>query len=185
MNVTEKLSKKELEELKKLFTNKKVKKNEIIYQKDYNKVAINVIDGILRKYVVKDGKEKTVDLYFPKDLIITPNFNYQSIYSYKIQAIQKSVVSIMDMEAYNQLKNKSTGLLNMDIKVMELVLSQNMYRLETFQLMNATERYLELIKRNAHIIHQVPLIHIASYLGINNASLSKIRASLMRKGEAS
>lgn len=178
MNITENLTASELEELEKLFTIKQVKKNETIVQRDYNKVTINVIDGILRKYIIKDGKEKTVDLYFPKDLIVTPNINYQSIYPYKIQAIQESVIGIMNMEAYNQWKNKSTRLLNMDIKVMEIALAQNMYRLETFQLMNATERYLELLDRNAHIIQNVPLIHIASYLGINNASLSKIRASL-------
>lgn len=177
-NLTERLTEKELGELEKLFTVKKVKKNEIIYNRDYNKVTISIIEGILRKYVVKDGKEKTVDLYFPNDLVITPNAEYQSIYPYKIQAIQESVVSIMNMEAYNQWKNKSTNILRMDVKVMEEALTQNMYRLETFQLMNATERYLELLDRNPHIIHKVPLIHIASYLGINNASLSKIRASL-------
>ena len=178
MNITEGLLENELEELGKLFTVKKVKKNEIISQKDYNKVTVNIIDGILRKYIIKDGKEKTIDLYFPNDLIITPNFNHQPIYPYKIQAIQKSVVSIMNMEAYNQWKNKSTRILSMDIKILEIALAQNRYRLETFQLMNATERYLELLDRDAHIIHNAPLIHIASYLGINNASLSKIRASL-------
>ena len=178
MEVTEKLTEEEVKELNKLFTIKKFKKNEILTQRDYNKVTINVIDGILRKYVVKDGKEKTVDLYFPKELIVTPNFNYQSIYPYKIQAIQNSVVGIMDMEAYNQWKNKSTRLLSMDIKVMETALAQNMYRLETFQLMNATERYLELLDKNPQMLLKVPLIYIASYLGINNASLSKIRASL-------
>ncbi len=179
MGVNKKLSKKEVEELGKLFTTKKIKKKEIVIQKDYNQVTIKVLEGVLRKYVLKDDKEKIIDLYFPDDLIVTPNFDYQPIFPYKIQAIQESVVSIMDMKTYNQWKNKSTSILNMDIKVMEEALTQNMYRLETFQLMNATERYLELLERKPHMIHQVPLIHIASYLGINNASLSKIRASLI------
>lgn len=178
MDVTEGLSNDELDALEKLFTVKKVKRNEIIHFKDYNKVTINVIAGVIRKYVIKDGKEKTIDLYFPDDLIVTPNFEYKSIYPYKLQAIQKSVVSVMNMEAYNQWKSKSANVLRMDIKVMEVALAQNMYRLETFQMMNATERYLELLNRNPEIIQKVPLIHIASYLGVNNASLSKIRASL-------
>jgi len=133
------LSENEREEFKKLLTIKELKKNEVIFQKDYNKVSINVIDGILRKYVVKDGKEKTIDLYFPNDLIITPNINYQSIHPYKVQALQKSTVSIMNMKAYNQWKKKSTKNLMLDVKVMELALAQSMRRLETFQLMNATE----------------------------------------------
>lgn len=178
MAVSEGLTKEELEALGKLYRLKELKRNEIIHIKDYNQVTIRVTDGVLRKYVIKDGKEKTIDLYFPDELIITPNFDYQSIYPYKIQAIRESVVGIMNMEAYNQWKNKSVNVLRMDIKVMETALAQNMYRLETFQLMNATERYLELLNRNPEIIQTVPLIHIASYLGINNASLSKIRASL-------
>jgi len=84
----------------------------------------------------------------------------------------------MNMEEYNKKKNKSNKWLKMDIKVLEVALAQNMYRVETFQLMNATERYQELLSKNPKMIQNVPLIHIASYLGINNASLSKIRATL-------
>lgn len=177
------LSEKEKAELNDLFKVKNLERNEIIEQKNYNKITVKIIDGVLRKFTIKNGKEKTLDLYFKHDLIVTPNFNYQSIYSYKIQALEKSVVSIMNMEAYNQWKNKSTSILKMDIQVMEEALAQNMYRLETFQLMNATERYLELQRRNPKMIQQIPLIHIASYLGINNASLSKIRNSLNKKGK--
>ena len=178
MDVTEDLSNEELKSLYSLFSKKKLKRNEVIYYKDYNKVTIKVLKGILRKYVLKDGKEKTINLYFPEDLILTPNFSYQALYPYKIQALQASVVEVMNMEAYNEVKNKGLNLLKMDVKVMEVALSQNMYRLETFQLMNAKERYLELLHRHPEMVQQVPLIHIASYLGINNASLSKIRAAL-------
>jgi len=178
MDVTKGFTTEELEELKSLYTKKKLKRNEIIAVKDYNKVTIDIREGVLRKYVIKKGKEKTVDLYFPGDLILTPNFDYQSIHPYKIQAIQQSEVGIMNMEEYNKKKNKSNKWLKMDIKVLEVALAQNMYRVETFQLMNATERYQELLSKNPKMIQNVPLIHIASYLGINNASLSKIRATL-------
>lgn len=178
MDITEDLSSEELKSLQNLFTRKKLKRNEVIFYKDYNKVTIEVKEGVVRKYVVIDGKEKTIDLYFPNDLILTPNFEYKPLYPYKLQALQASTVEVMNMEVYNNDKNKKMNLLKMDIKVIELALSQNMYRLETFQLMNATERYLELLNRSPQIIQQVPLIHIASYLGINNASLSKIRGSL-------
>lgn len=178
MNPANKLTKDELKILRKLFLNKKLKRNEILSILDYNQVTIEVKEGILRKFVIKDGKEKTLDLFFPGDYILTPNFKYRPIHNYKVQALRKSVINIMNMKAYNEIKDKSINFLKMDIKVIEAALTQNMYRLETFQLMNATERYLELINRNPKILQRVPLIHIASYLGINNASLSKIRASL-------
>lgn len=44
--------------------------------------------------------------------------------------------------------------------------------------MSATERYQELLKRNPSLIQQIPLKYIASYLGIQPESLSRIRKQL-------
>ena len=46
------------------------------------------------------------------------------------------------------------------------------------QLGTATERYLELIKKHPTLIQRVPLGLIASYLGITQVSLSRIRANI-------
>ncbi|HRQ30180.1 MAG TPA: Crp/Fnr family transcriptional regulator, partial [Saprospiraceae bacterium] len=51
-------------------------------------------------------------------------------------------------------------------------------RLQNFQTMNATERYLNLLERNPRIVQSIALTFVASYLGINKASLSKIRSAL-------
>ena len=84
MDISRELTVTEKEELNKLFTVKKLKKNEVVEQKNYNKVTISILSGVLRKFTVKDGKEKTLDLYFSNDLIVTPNFNYQPIRSVTI-----------------------------------------------------------------------------------------------------
>lgn len=44
--------------------------------------------------------------------------------------------------------------------------------------MNATERYLQLLKQNPDLLLRVQLGHIASYLGITQVSLSRIRADI-------
>ncbi|MBL7978520.1 MAG: hypothetical protein JNN12_09270 [Bacteroidetes Order II. Incertae sedis bacterium] len=69
----------------------------------------------------------------------------------------------------------------MEYQILEQAYHQSQKRLETFQMMSATERYQNLMDRSPHILQQIPLIYIASYLGINNASLSKIRKTLSRK----
>jgi CRP-like cAMP-binding protein len=43
---------------------------------------------------------------------------------------------------------------------------------------SATERYLELLEQNPHLLQLVKLQHIASYLGIKPESLSRIRKSM-------
>ncbi len=45
-------------------------------------------------------------------------------------------------------------------------------------LKTAEERYLELIKKDPKFILRVPQKHIASYLGITNQSLSRIRKKI-------
>ena len=51
-------------------------------------------------------------------------------------------------------------------------------RLISRQFRNATERYKALLKYNADLVQRVQLGHIASYLGITQVSLSRIRAEI-------
>lgn len=46
----------------------------------------------------------------------------------------------------------------------------------------AEERYEQLLKMNAEIFQHAPLKNIASYLGITDTSLSRIRKEISRKG---
>ncbi len=50
-------------------------------------------------------------------------------------------------------------------------------RLESIQFHTAEERYLQLLK-TPNMLKRVPLKHIASYLGITQVSLSRIRANI-------
>jgi hypothetical protein len=43
------------------------------------------------------------------------------------------------------------------------------------------DRYLEMLERHPDIMQSVPLYHIASYLGIEGPSLSRIRKRMLHK----
>jgi CRP-like cAMP-binding protein len=51
-------------------------------------------------------------------------------------------------------------------------------RLESLQFQTAEERYKQLLTESPEIIQRVPLKYIASYLGITQVSLSRIRAQI-------
>ncbi len=53
---------------------------------------------------------------------------------------------------------------------------QILERLESLQFHTAEERYMLLLKKSPAILQRVPLKYIASYLGITQVSLSRIRA---------
>ncbi|MDO5524244.1 MAG: cyclic nucleotide-binding protein, partial [Bacteroidia bacterium] len=46
---------------------------------------------------------------------------------------------------------------------------------------SATERYLKLIKEKPQVIRQAPLKYIATYLGVTDTSLSRIRKEIVFK----
>ena len=56
-----------------------------------------------------------------------------------------------------------------------LILSQ--YRMDSIQFETAQQRYDKLMEKRSHIIQRVPLAYIASFLGITQETLSRIRAN--------
>ena len=48
-------------------------------------------------------------------------------------------------------------------------------RLESLLTLNPEQRYLKLLTENPKLIHKISLKKIASYLGITDAALSRIR----------
>jgi CRP-like cAMP-binding protein len=46
------------------------------------------------------------------------------------------------------------------------------------QFKTATERYLDLLEQSPHILDRMPLGYIASYLGISQETLSRIRSRI-------
>lgn len=44
----------------------------------------------------------------------------------------------------------------------------------------AKDRYLNLVKHQPEVIHNVPLKHIATYLGVTDTSLSRIRKEILK-----
>ena len=52
---------------------------------------------------------------------------------------------------------------------------------EGLRVKDASQRYFELTEAYPEILRQIPLGHIASYLGISQVSLSRIRAGIQKK----
>ena len=53
-------------------------------------------------------------------------------------------------------------------------------RVESFLFNTAEERYLKFISENPDLIQRVSLTHLASFLGIERQSLSRIRSKLAK-----
>jgi CRP-like cAMP-binding protein len=61
-------------------------------------------------------------------------------------------------------------------KITEMAYVETVNRIESIQFHTAEERYNDLVKKAPDLLKRVPLKYIASFLGITQVSLSRIRA---------
>jgi CRP-like cAMP-binding protein len=81
-------------------------------------------------------------------------------------------------EAIHSLFEQDIHIANWGRKFAEQELIRTEARLISRQFSTASERYQELLRSNPDLLHRVQLGHIASYLGITQVSLSRIRSTL-------
>ncbi|MEL0649826.1 hypothetical protein V6246_00245 [Algibacter sp. TI.3.09] len=81
-------------------------------------------------------------------------------------------------EKLHELFLEDIEIANWGRKFSELELIKSEKRLIALQFNTATERYLALLENYPSIIQRVQLSYIASYLGITQVSLSRIRANI-------
>lgn len=158
---------------------KEFKKGHLIFDETAKDNSIYyVVEGLLRKYILKNGNEKTLDFYFADDLYFPIVLHQDKKTNSFLQAIEKTRIYKLDIFKFEKLKITNPKFLELENLILDIAYTQTTEQLENFQTMNATERYVNLLERNSKVVQQISLTYIASYLGINNASLSKIRANL-------
>ncbi len=131
--------------------------------------------GACRSYYLKDGNEITTWFTFENDFTT-------SFYSFisnepsheTIELLEDSVLYGLKFNDLNSLTEEYPAINHLYRKVLELNFVRQ-EKLHTERLATAKEKYQNLIIKFPGILQRVPLGHIASYLGITQSTLSRIR----------
>lgn len=133
--------------------------------------------GLFRSYHIEDGEE--INTYFASDsqfITCYASFISQSPSFEYLEVMEDSCALRISYEALYGLYQQSSQLEKIGRILAEknyLCVIDRIYKMQT---KSARERYLDfLISHEKRIVQQVPLHHIASYLGIAPQSLSRIR----------
>ncbi len=140
--------------------------------------------GFARSYAIDlEGNDITTKFFVKSDIIIdwhsyflkTPCKEY-------IQATTKCVawkiyfddfMKLFKLESFREVGR--TRLVN------------NYFELKTHSVSmitdQAKQRYLKLVEDQPEVIHNVPLKHIATYLGVTDTSLSRIRKEILKESK--
>ncbi len=95
-----------------------------------------------------------------------------------IQALEEVEIIAIDAVKLFQLYDTYPAVERLFRKIFESEYIATVKRIESIQFHSAEERYLQLLNESKQMIQRVPLKFIASYLGITQVSLSRIRAKV-------
>lgn len=140
-------------------------------------------DGYIRSYLFDtEGNEITLNFYTPLEMVFEVASFFQR------QPSQETFEAITDCTGWVLNYEKLNGLFHALPQFREfgramLVKGFVAFKMRTISLINKTaeERYELLLQTKGDIFQYASLKHIASYLGITDTSLSRIRKSFSTK----
>lgn len=168
----------EIDEAIFLFSTRSLKKGDYFVKEGQKCSEVAFIEsGVFRSfYIAPNGNEMTYCFRFPGDLVaaysafITGNGSVEYI-----QALADTELLVIPKDQIDQLVTKNPAW----IHFLKIIAEQQYLELEgrVFQLQrdSAQERYQNLLDNQPEYIQQISVQHLASYLGITQRHLSRIR----------
>ena len=158
-------------------TTKRLKKGELLVRPGQQMTFLAYINqGAFRVYFHNEkGNELTTWFSF-QDMFVTDLLAYyqESPAAYYVEAIEASEVFIIQKHQLEKLYMTHPEYREFGRKFAENGMVKVMQRMVTLQTKSAEERYKELLAQ-PQFMHKIPLKYLATYLGITDTSLSRIR----------
>ncbi len=155
-------------------------KSHIIDPTEEKSSVFFILSGLIRYYyLAEDGKEWN-KAFISEDMMCTSfSKDFLGLVSpYGIQAIEETTILIAEFSKFQLLYEKSPRIERLGRKLIERILISKMKRERSFLQDSAKTRYVDFSKNNPKLFQRIPQYHLASYLGITEASLSRISNEL-------
>lgn len=135
--------------------------------------------GIARAYAEREDSDVTFWFGQEGDIVISMRSYVDRQAGYEsIELLEDCLLYRVHSDTLQQLFRTDIDMANWGRRFAEKELIKTEERLISRQFRTATERYQELLLRQPDLLQRVSLGHIASYLGITQVSLSRIRADI-------
>ncbi len=138
-----------------------------------------VVEGVMRGcYFNNKGDEITRCFIAENNLVCDyVNFEANTSSSEYLQAITDCNLIVFSKGEWDELSNIIVGWDNIKNKMVQLCMYQKSRKGPVISE-DATTRYLAFLKNYPSVINRVPLSYVASYLGVTQQSLSRIRKNI-------
>ncbi|CAL2085596.1 cAMP-binding proteins - catabolite gene activator and regulatory subunit of cAMP-dependent protein kinases [Tenacibaculum sp. 190524A02b] len=143
-------------------------------------VSILYKGTIVSNFLNEDGKEYHKNIFLKGDFVSsTVSCLTQKPSQFSLEAIEDSILISFNYHQYKKLIDTTNDFKNFYIAYLEKnwVIDKEQ-RETTIVLKEASERYLSFIEKYPNIEKRIPLLYIASHLGITATQLSRIRKKI-------
>ena len=141
--------------------------------------------GMIRYYYVNDGEEVTRWVSLENDFVTAlGSFITQTPCSHFLQAVQPVRIWKLEKKRWIELYRQQEPLRELWARMIERNVVGFENRVYQQLASDAEQRYLYFLKNYPAFIEKVPQKYIASMIGIQPESLSRLRAKLAQKGNS-
>jgi CRP-like cAMP-binding protein len=149
------------------------------HQNTYNRNVYFMEKGLARTFYYEKGKEITTNFYSEGKSFGSIDTIFNNVPSlYNIETLEESTITFCDYKKLEELCSVSLISANFSRFILGNLMTQMSKRIISLQHMTAKEKYAQLLEENPNIILRAPLGMIATFLGISQETLSRIRAEI-------
>jgi CRP-like cAMP-binding protein len=139
-----------------------------------------VLEGVFRFCYYNNRNEEITNYFIDENNFVVDNQRFESqveAVEY-IQAVTDSKVLVFTKKDWDEISNTIIGFEMIKAKIVKKCLTVAMERRSPLVSEDATTRYLTFLENFPMLINRIPLSYIASYLGVTQQSLSRIRKNI-------
>lgn len=145
--------------------------------------AFFVVEGVVRKYFLINGEEKTSDFFVEGQWVVSLiNIQPALPSTYYLACATDCTLAIGDSLKGEALYKKYPNLETISRKLMEQVFRAQQEKIEAYVTDTPELRYRKLLQAGNDLLQKIPQYQIASYVGVTPESLSRIRKRIAQKG---
>jgi CRP/FNR family transcriptional regulator, anaerobic regulatory protein len=160
-----------------------IKKNEYLFSAgEVCQFAGFILKGCLRIFLLKDGKEINLDFFLEN----RPIADYESYFRqcptpFYFQAIEASELLILNPSCLELLFEEPPNGQRLQRILLETLFFRLRNKLLSLYTDDPETRYLQLLQTEPELVQRIPQYHLASYLGIEPESFSRLKRRILSR----
>ena len=162
---------------------KKFKKGEILLKEGMiSRTSYFNLKGCVRMYYnLKEG-EKTTFFYTENQFILSmSSFTHGTPSNHFLECTEESQLAIIPYDIEMELLKRFPKIQTFTKAVLEKELGNYQEMLSAYIISSPEQRYLNLLKNNPTLLQRVPLFQLATFIGVQPESLSRLRNRLAKR----